>query len=875
MAGPQTSSPGKQGAAAPAGGAAWSGPRRLTLPALTLEGGATLAPVEVAYETWGRLAPTRDNVALLCHALTGDAHACDLERPDDPRAGWWNPLVGPGRVFDTERYYVVCVNTLGSCYGSSGPASLRPDAGGGDPTRWGLDFPPISVGDIVAAQRAALAALGVERLAVVAGGSLGGLQALEWAIAYPELVEHAIVIGAAQRLPAQGLAIDDIARQIIMADPRWQGGAYAPGEGPATGLGLARMLAMLTYTSAAGLDARFARAQATQASGWPAWGPRLDVETYLHHQADKLARRFDANSYLYLTSAMDRYDAAARWGSDAAALGRIRAKTLVVGMSSDWLYPPELARGLADGIAAAGGSARYAEISSLDGHDAFLKDWRQMDALLRPFLNGQGSDHETRHPDDRGASAPHEEHHHMADLDVQAPDQATVATNGHAPQASAATETSETPTSAPTFQFETLSLHAGQENPDPATHARAVPIYQTTSFVFEDAADASDLFALKKFGNIYTRIMNPTQDVFERRIAALEGGVGALATASGQAAEFVAIANIASAGDEIVSSTSLYGGTYNLFAQTLPRLGITTHFVDSSDPENFRRAITPRTRALYAESVGNPRLDTLDFRAVADIAHEAGIPLIVDNTFPSPYLLQPLKHGADIVVASATKFIGGHGTSIGGVIVDGGKFDWAASGKFPGLTEPDPSYHGVRYVEALGPLAYIIKARVQLLRDLGPAISPLNSWLFIQGLETLPLRMERHSENALKVAQFLESHPAVTWALYPGLPSHPTHALAQRYHEHGYGAIVGFGIKGGLEAGKRFVSSVKLFSLLANVGDSKSLVIHPASTTHSQLSEEEQRATGVTPDFVRLSVGIEHIDDILADLDQALRASAV
>ncbi|HEX8730976.1 MAG TPA: PLP-dependent transferase, partial [Ktedonobacterales bacterium] len=349
---------------------------------------------------------------------------------------------------------------------------------------------------------------------------------------------------------------------------------------------------------------------------------------------------------------------------------------------------------------------------------------------------------------------------------------------------------------------------------------------------------------------------------------------GALATASGQSAEFVALVNIASAGDEIVSSAGLYGGTYNLLAQTLPRLGITTHFVDGTDPEAFRRAITPRTRAVYAESVGNPRLDTLDFRAVADVAHAAGIPLIVDNTFPSPYLIQPLKHGADIVVESATKFIGGHGTSIGGVIVDGGAFDWAASGKFPSLTEPDPSYHGVRYVEAVGPLAYIIKARVQLLRDLGPAVSPLNSWLFLQGLETLPLRMERHSENALKVARFLEHHPAVTWTLYPGLESHPTHAVAARYFEHGYGAIVGFGIKGGLEAGKRFVNSVKLFSLLANVGDAKSLVIHPASTTHSQLTEEEQRATGVTPDFVRLSVGLEHIDDILADLDQALVASA-
>ncbi|HLY32493.1 MAG TPA: O-acetylhomoserine aminocarboxypropyltransferase/cysteine synthase family protein, partial [Ktedonobacterales bacterium] len=448
----------------------------------------------------------------------------------------------------------------------------------------------------------------------------------------------------------------------------------------------------------------------------------------------------------------------------------------------------------------------------------------------------------------------------MADTtEIQAPATATEteagASNGHTTQA----EPQE-----PTYRFETLTLHAGQENPDPTTRARAVPIYQTTSYVFEDADDASDLFALKKFGNIYSRIMNPTQDVFERRLAALEGGVGALATASGQAAEFLALINIVSAGDEIVSSASLYGGTYNLFSQTLPRLGITTHFVDASDPENFRRAITPRTRAIFAESVGNPRLDTLDFRAVADIAHENGVPLIVDNTTPSPYLVNPLNHGADVVVHSATKFIGGHGTSIGGIIVDGGRFDWAASGKFPALTEPDPSYHGVRYVEALGPLAYLIKARVQLLRDLGPAISPLNSWLFLQGLETLPLRMERHSQNALAVAQFLKQRPEVEWVTYPGLPDDPGHALAQKYFRPGlYGALVGFGIRGGLEAGRRFVGDVKLFSLLANIGDSKSLVIHPASTTHSQLSEEEQRATGVTPDFVRLSVGIEHIDDIL------------
>jgi O-acetylhomoserine (thiol)-lyase len=435
--------------------------------------------------------------------------------------------------------------------------------------------------------------------------------------------------------------------------------------------------------------------------------------------------------------------------------------------------------------------------------------------------------------------------------------------------------TSTPATEAPARGFETLALHVGQESPDPTTHARAVPIYQTTSYVFDDDADAADLFALRKFGNIYTRIMNPTQDVFERRIAALEGGVGALATASGQAAEFLAILNIASAGDEIVSSTSLYGGTYNLFSQTLPKIGITTHFVDGRDPENFRRAITPRTKLIFAESIGNPNLETLDFAAVAAVAHEAGIPLIVDNTTPTPYLITPIAHGVDIVVHSATKFIGGHGTSIGGVIIDSGNFPWKESGKFPGLVDPDPSYHGVSYTEAVGPLAYIIKARVQLLRDLGPAIAPLNSWLFLQGLETLPLRMERHSQNALRVAQFLETHPAVTRVIYPGLETHPTYATAKKYFHRGlYGALVGFGIKGGLDAGRAFINNVHLFSLLANIGDAKSLVIHPASTTHSQLSPEEQQATGVTPDLIRLSVGIESIDDILYDLDQALRAAA-
>jgi O-acetylhomoserine (thiol)-lyase len=419
------------------------------------------------------------------------------------------------------------------------------------------------------------------------------------------------------------------------------------------------------------------------------------------------------------------------------------------------------------------------------------------------------------------------------------------------------------------YGFETLALHAGQEV-EPHTTARAVPIYQSTSYVFRDTDHASNLFALAEMGNIYTRIMNPTTDVFEKRVAALEKGVGALATASGQAAETLAILNIMGTGDEIVSAAELYGGTYNLFHYTLPKIGINVKYVEGTDPESFRAAITDRTRALFIETVGNPALNTADLERLAAVAHEAGVPLIVDNTLPSPYLVQPLEHGADIVIHSATKFIGGHGTSIGGVIVDGGKFPWD-NGKFPGFTEPDPSYHGLEIYPTLGELSFILKARVQMLRDYGPALSPFNSFLFLQGLETLPLRMERHSQNAMAVAEFLQAHPRVNWVNYPGLPDHPTHELARKYHRDGlYGAILGFGIDGGLEAGKRFIDRLELHSLLANVGDAKSLVIHPASTTHSQLSVDEQKTTGVTPDYVRLSVGLESIDDILQDLDQAL-----
>ncbi|MGI8829166.1 MAG: O-acetylhomoserine aminocarboxypropyltransferase/cysteine synthase family protein [Candidatus Limnocylindria bacterium] len=415
---------------------------------------------------------------------------------------------------------------------------------------------------------------------------------------------------------------------------------------------------------------------------------------------------------------------------------------------------------------------------------------------------------------------------------------------------------------------ETLALHAGQQ-PDPTTGARAVPIYATSSYNFTDAGHAARLFALQEFGNIYTRIMNPTTDVFEQRIAALEGGVGALGLASGQAAETLTILNLARAGDNIVSSTSLYGGTYNLFAYTLPRFGIEVRWVEGNSPEDFAAQTDERTKGYFIETIGNPRLDVPDIGAIADAAHFHQLPLIIDNTF-APIIARPIEHGADIVIHSATKWIGGHGTSIGGVVIDAGKFDWAASPRFTDFVDPDPSYHGVSYTEAFGPLAFIIKLRVQLLRDIGPALSPFNSWLFIQGLETLPLRIERHSTNALAVAKWLEADDRVAWVNYPGLPSHPTYDNAQRYLAGGSGGIITFGVKGGADAGRALIDSIELFSLLANVGDAKSLIIHPASTTHQQLGEEEQRASGVTADLVRLSVGIEALDDIIADLDQAL-----
>ncbi|HEY8463321.1 MAG TPA: homocysteine synthase [Bacillota bacterium] len=419
------------------------------------------------------------------------------------------------------------------------------------------------------------------------------------------------------------------------------------------------------------------------------------------------------------------------------------------------------------------------------------------------------------------------------------------------------------------LKFDTLQVHAGQ-TADPTTGSRAVPIYQTTSYVFKDAEHAANLFALKEPGNIYTRIMNPTTDVLEQRVAALEGGVGALAVASGAAAITYAILNIAGAGDEIVSASTLYGGTYNLFANTLPKLGVTTCFVDPDDPENFRKAINAKTKAVYLETIGNPGINLVDIEAVAVLAHANGIPLIIDNTFGTPYLIRPIEFGADIVVHSATKFIGGHGTSIGGVIVDSGKFDWAASGKFPGLTEPDPSYHGIKYVEALGPVAYITKARVQLLRDTGAALSPFNSFLLLQGLETLSLRVERHVSNTKKIVEFLNNHPLVSWVNYPSLPGNKYYQLAQKYLPKGAGSIFTFGIKGGVETGRKFIDSLEIFSLLANVADAKSLVIHPASTTHQQLSEADQKAAGVTPDMIRLSVGIEDVEDLIYDLDQAL-----
>jgi len=418
------------------------------------------------------------------------------------------------------------------------------------------------------------------------------------------------------------------------------------------------------------------------------------------------------------------------------------------------------------------------------------------------------------------------------------------------------------------LKTESLVLHGGQD-PDPTTGARAVPIYQTTSYQFKDTDHAANLFGLREFGNIYTRIMNPTNDVLEKRMALIDGGIGALAVSSGQSATTLALLNIAKAGDEIVSMDNLYGGTYNLFHYTFPRMGIEVKFIKSNDLDSLNKAIKEKTKAVYAESIGNPKLDVADLEGIAKVAHSNGIPFVLDNTV-SPYLLKPFDHGVDITIYSATKFIGGHGTSIGGIIVDSGKFDWT-SGKFPLITEPDPSYHGLNFHDALGSQAYIIKARVTLLRDLGPAMSPFNAFLFLQGLETLHLRMPRHSENAYAVAKYLEKHPKVAWVNYPGLTTSPEYERVQRYLKKGAGAIIGFGIKGWAEAGKRFINSLKLISHLANIGDAKTLAIHPATTTHQQLSEKEQLATGVTPDFIRLSIGIEHIDDIIADIEQALK----
>lgn len=422
------------------------------------------------------------------------------------------------------------------------------------------------------------------------------------------------------------------------------------------------------------------------------------------------------------------------------------------------------------------------------------------------------------------------------------------------------------------FSFNTKALHAGYQ-PDPTTGARAVPIYQTTSFQFKDTGHAARLFALEEFGNIYTRIMNPTNDVMEQRLAALDGGVGALVTASGQSAETLAILTLAEAGDEIIASSALYGGTYTLLAYSLKRMGITTHFVDSNDPAEFEKLINDNTKLIYLETIGNPKLTIPDFEAFAKMAHSHGIPVMVDNTFGTPYLVNPIQHGVDIVVYSTTKWIGGHGLSIGGAIVDGGNFDWIASGRHKMFTEPEPAYHGLVMGEALGNLAYILRARVVGLRDLGPKQSPFDTFLNLIGLETLALRMQRHVDNALAVAQYLEQHPAVDWVNYPGLESHPSYANAKKYLPKGAGAVIGFGIKGGREAGAKFIDNLQLFSHLANVGDARSLAIHPATTTHQQLSREEQEASGVTEDYIRLAIGIEDIDDILWDLDQALKVA--
>src|SRR4249920_2125215 len=698
-----------------------------------LDCGRELFPVRVAYETYGTLSPRRDNVILACHALSGDAHAAGLAKTPPAEStrdgfgatdrdgtagkglGWWDGMIGPGKAFDTDRFYVVSTNLLGGCRGTTGPSSTDPATG----SPYGPDFPVITVADMVRTERAFLHALGIERLAAVAGGSLGGMQAFEWAILFPDQVDAVVAIAATHALHPQGVAWNAIARESIMRDPAWQGGRYyGTGRAPDAGMGVARMVGHVTYLSGQALNDKFGRRlQFADDVRFTITEPEFAVESYLRHQADSFVRRFDANTYLYMSRALTYFDLARQHGSGSLvqALDGVSARTLLIAFSSDWLYPPSASR--------------------------------EIEVALR---------------------------------------------------------------------------------------------------------------ALGKPAEVH---------VIEERVASLEGGAGAVAFASGLAAQAAALFTLLEPGDHVVSSSALYGGTVNQFKHVLRKMNVELTWVDPDDPDAWRKEVRANTKAFFGETIGNPAGNVLDIETLAAIAHEHGLPLIVDNTFATPYLCRPIEWGADIVIHSATKFIGGHGTSIGGVVVEAGTFDWS-NGRFPVVADPSPAYHGLQFHETFGMYGYLMKLRAETLRDLGAAMSPFNAFLFLQGLETLSLRMERHVQNAQAVAAFLEAHERASNTTYPGLRTSRYRPLVDKYLPHGAGAVFSFDCRGGRAAGQDFIRGVSLWSHLANVGDSKSLIIHPASTTHRQLNDDELRAAGVGPGTIRLSVGTESVDDLIWDLEQ-------
>ena len=788
----------------------------------------------MAYETYGTLSPRRNNVILVCHALSGDAHAAGLAKtpPEESTRdgfaatdrdgtvgkglGWWDGMIGPGKAFDTDRFYVVSTNLLGGCRGTTGPSSTDPATG----RPYGPDFPVITVADMVRTERAFLHALGIERLAAVAGGSLGGMQAFEWAILFPDQVDAVVAIASTHALHPQGVAWNAIARNSILGDPAWQGGRYyGTGRAPDAGMGVARMVGHITYLSAQALSDKFSRRlQFADDIRFTITEPEFEVESYLRYQADSFVRRFDANTYLYMSRALTYFDLGRQHGSGSLvqALGGVSARTLLIAFSSDWLYPPSASREIEAALRALGKPAEVHVIEAPYGHDCFLLEEARQTPIIRRFLEG-----------------------------------ASVTVRPEEPRA---------------FGFETRQLHAGQR-PDPNTGARAVPIFATTSYVFEDPESAAAYFNLQEYGNTYSRIMNPTTAVFEERVANLEGGAGAVAFASGLAAQAAALFTLLEPGDHVVSSSALYGGTVNQFKHVLRKMNVELTWVDPDDPDAWRKEVRANTKAFFGETIGNPAGNVLDIETLAAIAHEHELPLIVDNTFATPYLCRPIEWGADIVIHSATKFIGGHGTSIGGVVVEAGTFNWS-NGRFPVVADPSPAYHGLQFHETFGTYGYLMKLRAETLRDLGAALSPFSAFLFLQGLETMLLRMERHVDNARAVAAFLESHELASNVTYPGLPGSRYRPLVEKYLPRGAGAVFSFDCAGGRTGGQDLIRGMTLWSHLANVGDAKSLVIHPASTTHRQLSDDELRAAGVGPGTVRLSVGTESVEDLIWDLEQ-------